>query len=93
MSDDNVVHFPPSWTKEEYVKTPEPETFEVRYQLRARNSKSLALVEQVFDAEVAAVECARRLYKAGYDVSCDKHHVYALARWTYEENHTEGDVT
>lgn len=91
MSDDNVVHFPPSWTKEEYVKTPGPETFEVRYQLRARNSKDWSMIKETFDDESAAAECARRLYKAGYDVSCDKHHVYELVRWTHEENHTEGD--
>ena len=91
MSDDNVVYFPPSWTRGEYVKTPEPETVEVSYHLRARNSKDWSLIKQPFDDEVAAAECARRLYKAGYDVSCDKHYVYALARWTPEENHTEGD--
>jgi len=92
-SNDNVVYFPPSPETRREHETRVPEIVEVRYHLRARNSKDWSVVDSVFDDAEEAAECARRLYKSGYDVSCDMHQVYAMARWTHEDSHTEGDVT
>ena len=71
------------------IEFPQPlsqQHVEVVFKIRARNAKSLCLIELDHTTAEESRAAARRLYAQGYDVTVRRHIIEHLADWVYDED-------